>query len=78
MNDLLSIQIKILYQHTQHVQPVVHRFYQEVVHMAVTVTLTTHDGKVYTDTSKIEIPRNEHTEMFYQMLENYVPKTDKI
>ena len=45
--------------------------------MAVTVTLTTHDGIVYTDPSKIAIPRNEYTEMFYQMLENYVPKTDK-
>lgn len=45
--------------------------------MAVTVTITTHDGKVYTDPGKIKIPRNENTEILYQMLENYVPKTDK-
>lgn len=43
--------------------------------MAVTVTITTADGKVYTDPSKIKIPRNENTEAFYRMLENYVPKT---
>lgn len=42
--------------------------------MGVTVTITTHDGKVYTDPSKIKIPRNENTEMFYRILENYVPK----
>lgn len=45
--------------------------------MAVTVTITTHDGKVYTDPSKIKIPRNENTEILYQMLENYVLKKDK-
>lgn len=48
--------------------------YQEVIHMAVHVTITTHDGKVYTDPSKIKIPRNEHTEAFYRFLENYKPK----
>lgn len=42
--------------------------------MAVHVTITTHDGKVYTDPSKIKIPRNEHTEAFYRFLENYKPK----
>ena len=40
--------------------------------MAISVTITTHDGKIYTDPSKIKIPRNENTELFYQLLENYV------
>lgn len=61
----------------QQVQPVIHRIYQEVVNMAVTVTITTHDGKVYTDPSKIKIPRNENTELFYQLLENYVCPKEK-
>ena len=45
--------------------------------MAVTVTITTADGKVYTDPTKVKIPRTEYTEAFYRMLENYVPKTNK-
>lgn len=42
--------------------------------MAVKVTITTHDGKVYTDPGQVKIPRNEYTEAFYRILENYVPK----
>lgn len=42
--------------------------------MAVKVTITTHDGKVYSDPRQIKVPRNEHTESFYRILENYVPK----
>lgn len=42
--------------------------------MAVKVTITTSDGKVYTDPSKIKIVRNENTESFYRMLENYAKK----
>lgn len=45
--------------------------------MAISVTITTHDGKVYTDPSKIKIPRNENTERFYQLLENYVCPKEK-
>lgn len=45
--------------------------------MAVKVTITTHDGKVYTDPSKIKVLRNENTEMFYRLLENYAPQKDK-
>lgn len=41
--------------------------------MAVTVTITTHDGKVYTDPNKIHIPRNSNTESFYRLLEAYIP-----
>lgn len=37
------------------------------------VTITTHDGKVYTDPKQIKVPRNEHTEMFYHLLEIYEP-----
>ena len=39
----------------------------------VTVTITTHDGRVYTDPGKIKIPRNEKTEMLYHLLESYEP-----
>ena len=35
------------------------------------VTITTHDGKVYTNTEDIKVPRNENTEMFYQFLERF-------
>ena len=35
------------------------------------VTITTHDGQVFTDPSLISIPRNENTENFYRFLENY-------
>lgn len=41
------------------------------------VTITTHDGVVYTDPSQIKIPRNEHTELLYSMLENYHPEKKK-
>lgn len=40
------------------------------------VTITTADGKVYTDPSKIKIPRNEKTELFYHILENFVPQNE--
>lgn len=36
------------------------------------VTIKTSDGKVYTDPSKIHIPRNEKTEMFYRIVDQYV------
>ena len=42
------------------------------------VTITTHDGVVYTDPSQIKIPRNEHTELLYRMLENYHPEKKEI
>lgn len=38
------------------------------------VTIITHDGKVYTDPGQIEVPRNETTEMFYQLLESHLLK----
>ena len=38
------------------------------------VTITTHDGKAYTDPGQIEVPRNEYTEMLYRFLENYLAK----
>ena len=41
------------------------------------VTITTHDGKVYTDPSKIKVPRNERTELFYHLLETFVPPEEK-
>ena len=34
------------------------------------VTITTHDGRVFTDPSLVQIPRNENTEKFYLFLEN--------
>ncbi len=40
------------------------------------VLITTHDGKVYTDPSKIKVPRNINTESFYRILEN-VPSPKK-
>ena len=39
----------------------------------VTVTIMTKDGKVYTDPTKVHIPRNKDTEAFYRMVENFVP-----
>lgn len=41
------------------------------------VTITTCDGKVYTDPGKIKVPRNENTEMFYHILESLDPRTLK-
>lgn len=41
--------------------------------MAVKVIITTHDGTVYTDPTKIKVPRNDNTEAFYRMLENFKP-----
>lgn len=41
------------------------------------VLITTHDGKVYTDPSKIEVPRNVNTESFYRILENDIPSPKK-
>lgn len=38
------------------------------------VTITTHDGKVYTDPCQIHIPRNEITKVFYEMLDTYIPE----
>lgn len=38
------------------------------------VTITTHDGKVYTDPSQVKVLRNEKMEMFYRFLENFVPQ----
>lgn len=35
------------------------------------------DGIRYTDPSKVHIPRDEKTEAFYKMVENYVPKPKK-
>lgn len=43
----------------------------------VKVTITTADGKVYTDPSKIHVPRTPNTEMFYSILENYKPPKKK-
>lgn len=34
------------------------------------VTITTHDGRVFTDPSLVQIPRNENTEKFYLFLES--------
>ena len=42
--------------------------------MAVTLSITAPDGTVYTDPGQIRIPRNENTEAFYQILENYIPE----
>lgn len=44
----------------------------------IEVTITTHDGKVYTDPSKIKVPRNERTELFYHLLETYTPPEKKV
>lgn len=42
------------------------------------VTIRTNDGKVYTDPRQIHIPRNEKTEMFYRIVDQYRPeKCDK-
>ena len=38
------------------------------------VTITTHDGTVYTDPRQIQVERNEYTEMFYRFLESYLSK----
>lgn len=37
------------------------------------VTIKTADGKVYTNPGEIHIPRNEKTEMFYRIVDQYVP-----
>lgn len=41
------------------------------------ITVRTSDGKVYTDPRQVRIERNEKTEMFYRMVENYKPKEKK-
>jgi hypothetical protein len=38
------------------------------------VTIRNNDGKVYKDPKKIHISRNEKTEMFYRIVDQYVPK----
>ena len=38
------------------------------------VTITTHDGRVFTDPSQIKVVRNENTEAFYQMLERFLQR----
>lgn len=38
------------------------------------VTIRTSDGKVYTDPRQVRIERNEKTELFYRMVENFKPK----
>jgi len=45
--------------------------------MAVTVTITGPDGKVYTDPSQVKITREDFPE-FYRVLENYRPKKQKV
>ena len=44
--------------------------------MAVTVTITGPDGKVYTDPHQIKITMEDFPE-FYRVLENYKPKKQK-
>lgn len=39
--------------------------------VVIMVTITTHDGRVYTDPSQIKVLRNENTEMFYRFLESF-------
>lgn len=41
------------------------------------VTITTYDGQVFTDPSLITIPRNENTEKFYCLLEDYRRQLEK-
>lgn len=41
------------------------------------VTITTADGKVYTDPKLITVPRTPKTERFYRMLEDYEPPVEK-
>ena len=41
------------------------------------VTITTHDGRVFTDPSQIKVTRNENTEMFYRLLENFAFNKEK-
>lgn len=41
------------------------------------VTITTADGKVYTDPKQIKVPRTPNTEMFFHILDNYVPKKNE-
>ena len=43
----------------------------------IEVTITTQDGKVYTDPIKIQVPINERTELFYHLLETFVPPEEK-
>ena len=38
-----------------------------------TVEIITSDGRVYTDPREVKIERNEKTEMFFVMLENFNP-----
>lgn len=35
------------------------------------VTITTQDGKTYTDPKNIQVPRNKNTEAFYCALERF-------
>lgn len=44
--------------------------------MAVTVTITGPDGKVYTDPSQVKIRREDFPEL-YKMFENYMLKKSK-
>lgn len=39
----------------------------------MTVIIQTRDGKIYTDPKKVHIARNKDTELFYRLVENYVP-----
>lgn len=41
------------------------------------VTIRTSDGKVYTDPSKVHIPRNEKTAMFYKLVDQFKPDQEK-
>ena len=34
------------------------------------------DGIRYTNPADVHIPRNEQTEMFYRIVENYIPKKE--
>lgn len=38
------------------------------------VTIRTSDGKVYTDPSKVFIPRNDKMAAFYRIVDEYKPK----
>ena len=44
--------------------------------MAITVTITGPDGKVYTDPGQVKITREAFPE-FYKVLESYEPKRQK-
>mgnify|MGYP001095290751 FL=1 len=45
--------------------------------MKAKVFITTYDGKMYTDPSKIKVPRNTNTENFYRILENDILSAKK-